>query len=170
VACCQGALVAACAPAPPAAPPAVPAPGAHELIVEGVRAERWIDGHPRLAAEARRGTLDRRAGQITAEDLVLVARDPSGAERGRLVARAAIADVRGQRAELDGQVTIVDPAGRTITATHATYLGATQIVEVPGPVAITGANFSARGPSMIVSLATETATVPGPVRGTVQPR
>lgn len=166
---CQG--IVACG-APPAGPPPVlrDAPGPHELVVEGVQVERWVEGRLRLSARADRAALDRRGGTVRGRQVTLVARDPDGLELGHVSGRELVADLAGARVELTGDVVLEDRTGRTITATSAVYTSADQRVRAPGRVRMEGANFWAEGRALTADLEAGTVDVGGPLTSQVRPR
>lgn len=165
VVCCQGA--ACSAPPAPSVRPEAPA-GPHELVVEGVRVERWVEGQLRLSAEAARARADRRRGVLSAEGVALVARDELGAPLGYLSSHALLADLAGAQVELRGAVVLEDTHGRTLTATHAVYTSGDQRVVAPGRVQVQGANFRAEGRRLRADLGPGLVEVDGPLSARVQ--
>ena len=155
VVCCQGA--ACSAPPAPSVRPEAPA-GPHELVVEGVRVERWVEGQLRLSAV------------LSAEGVALVARDALGAPLGYLSSHALVADLAGAQVELRGDVVLEDTHGRTLTATHAIYTSGDQRVVAPGRVQVQGANFRADGRRLRADLGPGVVEVDGPLRARVQPK
>lgn len=162
--CCQGAACTAPAPAPV---PLTDAPGPHELLLEGVQVERWVDGQLRLSSHAERAAVDRRGGTVRATGVELTARGPDGVERGRVSGRTLTGDLKGEVAVLTGDVTLRDTTGRTLTATQASYTGRDQRVRAPGRVRLEGANFWAEGRGLDADLETGTIDVAGPLQGRV---
>ena len=159
VVCCHGA--ACSAPPAPSVRPEAPA-GPHELVVEGVRVERWVEGQLRLSAEAARARADRRRGVLSAEGVAL------GAPLGYLSSHALLADLAGAQVELRGDVVLEDTHGRTLTATHAIYTSGDQRVVAPGRVQVQGANFRAEGRRLRADLGPGLVEVDGPLSARVQ--
>lgn len=166
VVCCQGA--ACSAPPVPSVRAEAPA-GPHELVVEGVRVERWVDGRLRLSAEAARARADRRRGVLSAEGVALTARDEHEVPLGYLSSHSLAADLAGARVELHGDVVLEDTHGRTLTATHAVYTAGDQRVVAPGRVQVEGANFRAAGRRLRADLEPGTIEVAGPLSARVFP-
>ncbi len=166
--CCQG--VVACGGPSPAPPVLRDAPGPHELVVEGVQVERWVEGRLRLSARAELAALDRRGGTVRGQQVTLVARDREGADLGRVRGQTLAADLAGNRAELSGDVVLEDRTGRTVTATAAVYTASDQHVRAPGRVRMEGANFWAEGRALSADLEAGTIEVGGPLRSEVVPQ
>ena len=159
---CQGA-------AAPSSPAARAAPRPHELVIDGVQLERWIEGQLRYSARAEQAVVDRKSGVVAATAVEVTARAPGGAERGRLRGRTLAAQLDGRAATLTEEVVFEDAEGRTLTATAAELIAAEDRVRAPGVVVFEGANFRATGRRLEADLKRGTIDVAGPLDARITP-
>jgi hypothetical protein len=140
-----------------------------ENVVElqGVAIDRFEQDHLSVRAELATAKVDREKGTITGETIAISVLDESGETTATILAPKGRAE-RGT-AVLEGGVTLRDAEERVVRSETMIYDAAKDAIRAPNEVTIEGANFRARGASLIATRTDQLIEVSGPVSATVAP-
>lgn len=141
-----------------------------EVRLVEVTAESFESDRLRTRARAAELRIDRRTGIVNARLVEFERFSPTDPEpTGSLVAERATGHISRRDVSLEGNVVVRDREARSATTDRARYVEKDQLLDMPGPVRVQGANFEASGASARYGLKTQKLEVAPPVRASVRP-
>lgn len=137
----------------------------HEVVLSGVKVDRFEGDRIRYRATLRELRLDRIDGRVRGAALTVDVLGDEGetAPRARLFAPEASTRLGSDTIELGGGVRIVDAEARVLSSERMRYTGSDGRLVTEAPVTLEGENFRARGRALGATKDSRVVEVLGPI-------